>query len=94
MDLAAEMLLLPRLFSSSCRVKLLHFLSLINGKQEQEPLPFPQLPMVPVSWPKATGRLSGTSAYCLRRQLEPCMCVRAPMSVCICIPVSTCTEQT
>ena len=48
MDVAA-VVLLQRLLSYSCGVKLLHFIPVINEKQEQEALPFPLLPTVPVS---------------------------------------------
>lgn len=93
MDVAAAVLL-QKLLSSPCGAKLLHFMVLINEKREQDALPFPLLPMVPVSWRKASGRFPGTSAYCLRWQLEPCMCVCMCLCVYICMPVSSHTEQT
>lgn len=92
-DVAAAVLL-HRLLSSSCGVKLLRFIPLINEKRDQEPLPFPLLPTVPVSRCKAMGTFPGTSAHCLRWQLEPCMCMHTCVCVYVCIPVSTYTEQT
>lgn len=57
----AAVVLLKRLLFSFCRFKFLHFISLVNEKREQEPLPSPLLPVVPVSQRKAADCFPGSS---------------------------------